>query len=632
MSVIDSANTLAEKKIKTYIDAIDYSTLTGIEATELMQAYLNNSDYVSLKTITDYFMENGLPFDRASIVPSAITYASGKVPSISLKFVYILNKLYQYTQEEGYNTEALNCLNILNANMVVNSGAYNTTPLSTAALIFDSLGTIITNFKSGTYISDLNPFTWYLNGYDTTQMIDFLYDAQADFKTDYGGMEGLLSPFYVRTLNENSTYGTYNTFVFNGCLGNETNLMHQYEAILSLSKYYYGRYKQNSDKDIKARAIIEKFFNYIQSQEDYYSTIAFSDINTDSENINTDMSWVNTDTLSSYALSGTVDLGDLCRIGMSAVYKYQIDLEDDMYDLATNIYNQVIALQQTDGTIQETVNNTLNQILAFQFIALYNKINYKSWYDIINSALRLYNISEINDNNVETHEENYTLEACRIGADEILGDRMFGFAYTNTKLDWVEGQYSWYLPDYDISMHKIDVVDFRITNPGKLYEPFLMSFPQWKRFYDSNPSLTGMPLRYAINTGYSINPNQLTLQNGNKNETLYVYPIPDKDYEINIVSYKLEPYIYDFNQYPEYLPLQWYQVLKYFIAYKIGVNRSSPLIRYWQNKYAQALSQLEFWDSTGNAARKELPTNFSFGRTNTGSKSFDGFTAWEGVC
>jgi hypothetical protein len=631
MSIINNTNTLSEKALKSYINLIDYTSLSGIEAVELMQAYINNGDYVTAQKIVDYYLENGLPFGRSSIVPGGIVYTNAKTPSEYLKFVHVLNKIYKYTQTESYNTAAQNFLTVLNTNMVVNSGNYNTEPLSTAVLLFDSQNNIITNYKSGTYVSDINPYSWYLYGYDVSEMVNCLFDSQKSFKIDYEAQSyGLFSPFYVRDLTENSAYGAYDSFSFIGPLGNENSLYHQYETGLNLAKYYYSRYKQNSDRDVKAKAILEKYFSFLSDLLSYYNSISFTNINTDDATIDTDDTWINTDALGSFALTDVIDLGNLARLGMSAIYKYQIDFEDSAYNIATDIFNQLIALQQDDGSIQETEINTLNQFLALQFLALYNKIDYKNWYDIINSALRLYNIPEINDNNVYTHEENYTLETCRIGMDEILGDRFFNFAYTNTQLPWVEGQYSWHLPNYNISMHKIGVVDFRITDPGKLYEPILMSFPNWKIFYDANPNITGLPLRYAINPGVSINPGQLAIQNQDANETIYVYPTPDHDYQINVVSYKLEPYIYDFNQYPTYLPFQWYQVLKYFIAYKIGINRGSPLMQYWQNKYVQAISLLGYWDANSESAQKEMPTNVSFGSPSTGGKGFRGFTPWEG--
>ena len=628
MSIIDNADVIAEKALATYINAIDYTSLTDIEAVEIIQALINNKDYINAKIISDYFIANGLPFGRSSIVPFGTVYAKGQTPSVYLKFAYLLKRLYQYNQDLSYDTVANNFLTELNTYMVINSGNYNTSPLSTAVLLFDNFGNINLAFRSGTYLSDINIFSWYLYGYDITEQVNFLFDAQNNFKTSLG-TEGLFTPSYVRNLPENFAYGSQDTFVFNGCLGNDTDMFHQYETGLNLVKYYFYRYKQNSDRDNKAKAILEKYLNYLNSQTVFYGQLNYTSINTDSSSINTDMGNITTDSLYNYTLSGTADLGDLCRIGMTAVYKYLIDFEDETYNLATSIYNDIIALQQEDGSIYESSINIINQSLALQFISLYNNINVKSYYDIINSALRLYNLPEINDNNASIHEENYVLEACRIGMESILGDRFYGFAYTNTALPWVEGQYSWHLPDYNISMHRIGVVDYYITNPGKLYEPFLFNFQDWKRYFDLNPTLIGLPLRYAINTGYSINPGQNTIQNQSLNETLYVYPIPDKDYQINVVSYKLEPYISDFNQTPAYLPAQWWHVLKYFIAYKIGVNRGSGITPYWENKYAQMLRLLEYWDSTGNNSIRTMPSNFSFGKGG-GNNKFSGFTPWEG--
>ena len=625
-------NRLTEVALKSYIDTIDFTTLSGIEAVELMQSYINNGDYTTVQTIADYYLANGFPFDRANIVPSGIIYEKGIVPSNQLKFVDVLNKLYKYTQIESYNTQAQTFLTTLNNNMVVNSGNYNTQPLSTAVLLFDVQNNIIPNYKSGTYLSDLNPYAEYLYGNEVSQSIDCIFASQRQFKLDYDASDyGLFSPFYVRNLPENTSYGTADTFDFAGPLGNESDLFHQYEIGLNLAKYYYGRYKQNSDRDTKAKATLEKYFTFLLGQVGYYNSISFTPINTDSANITTDDAWVNTDTLDTFIMSDAIDLGNLARLGISAVYKYKIDFEDTMYNLATSIFNQIISLQQVDGSIYESVINTLNQTLVLQFIALYNKIDIKTWYDIINSALRLYQIPEINDNNASTHEENYVLETCRIGMDEILNDRFFNFAYTNTELPWTTGQYSWHLPDYNISMHRIGVVDYRITNPGKLYEPFLMSFAEWKRYHDLNPVLTGLPMRYAINPGTSINPNQTPIQNEDVNETIYFFPTPDHDYQINVVSYKLEPYINDFNQYPTYLPSQWYHVLKYFIAYKIGSNRGSTLTPYWQNKYAQGISLLEYWDSTSSQNGRTMPTNVSFGKTNAGASHWSGYIPWEGV-
>lgn len=615
MTLLDTFNTIAEKDLASYIKELDYTAFTSDEAVNTMLALIEAEEWATAKIIADYYILNGFTFSRSSIVPGIITYTTGEVPYIKLKFVEILKKLYWYYETASYNTEAESILSRLNTNMIVDSGDYDTVPLSTLVLLYDAGGELVPSWKSGTYISECNPYAWYLSSYEdeAEDIVEMFFDSQNDHVVN-AGQDGIFKTFYIRNLTESLPYGTADTFTLQDSpISTEKSFYHQYETVLNTAKYYRQRFKNEGYKDLTARAVLDRFLTAVNlniSSNTYPYTLSQQNITLARSDIYLSATNITLGTLSTFVVTNQNDISYLAKLGLAMVHKFKVDNDVESFTLAQNIYNLILALQQSDGSIQESTISIANQAQVLEFISVYNRLHCKNYYEIINSALNLFQIDNISDKNSSTHDYSSAKEFCNQGLEEILQKRYFENTEENPALTYSAGTYTYTLADLNIDSRDIKSVEYIQNN--SLNRLDLISYAKY------------IELKTQGNTAsrpycYTINPD---------GKYLYLYPPPNQDYSFYINTYKQEEYLTDFNNYPVYLKPEWYSVLKYYIAWKIATERRSGLIEVYNYLFTMWMGNMLKQDAVDLSEKEVMPRAFGFGGGNR--KAFRGFSSIEG--
>lgn len=614
MTLFDNFNQDKTKKLASYLKLVDYTTLSGEEAVSLMLALINSGEYSAVKIIADYFLSNGLPFDRASIVPANIVYSSGEVPLHKLKFTEILFKLYKHYNILSYDTEARAILTRLISYNVISSGSYQTTPLSTDVLLYDENNNLIPDFRSGTHISDIFPASWILYNYETysDSQIDFIDDS-FDYSYITYGYDFVAMPFYVRNLSENNLYGTFDTFSATGSFGDETNSSYQFDITLNVSKYYYEYFKRYGERNLKAKSIIETTLNYISNFTDFYPlSMSLTTLNFGLDNVYFNNASITFGDLSVYTpVIGDIGIGNLAKIGLSCLYNWLIDRNEASLTKCRYIVSYIEGLQTSNGNIFESTINYNNQSLCLQLLSEYNNSIKKTYYQIINESLKTFNLNEINDINAETHPQRFIFSQCNEGIEAILSSKYFEFTETNTLLTHTSGSNSYNISSYEIESGNIKSVEYILGN--SLHE---LNFVRYERYNEliTNDSNLNTPQVFTINENTNM---------------LLVHPIPDKDYSICVNHFKLENEITDFNAYPSFLPVQWYPVLKYFLCWKLGINLSHPLADYFKIKYLEWQGKMMLSNERDLSEKNYMPSSINW--NGGGHKSFEGYKSRNGV-
>ena len=569
MSIFDNFSTIKSKKLINYLKVVDHTTLSAEQLLNLMFALIDSLEYARVKTIADWIILNGLPFDRASIVPVGVIYSTGEVPVHKLKFVEILYKLYKYYGTASYNTEAQSILTRLISYNIVASGNYQTTPLSTDVLLYDLSGNLVPNFRSGTHISDIYSSAWILNNYEThaNNQIEFVDDS-FDYSYNNYTFGTFSTPFYVRDLVENVSYGTYNTFVFTGTLGDELDFSHQYDILLNTSKYQYEYFLKYGEVNPKAKVITENLMSYLSSYSTTFPlSLIFKPITLGSSNIYLSNYLVTLATLGFYNIVlGDIGIGNLSKIGLSCLYDWILYKNETSLTQCRAIVLIIEGLQASNGSITETIINYSNQALCLSLLTSYNALNKKSYYQIINEALKTYDLNEINDSNYATHPQRFILEQCNECMDQILNSKFFELTETNTPLVYSAGLNNYLASTYEIDLKRIHKIEYVLGN--SLYELNYITLEAYNEFIIGNPVLN-LPQYYTLNE--------------NTNEIL-IYPKPNQDYSIYANHYKCENKIINFNKIPSMVYEYWYPVIKYFICWKIGISLTHSLSEYFKNK------------------------------------------------
>ncbi|GEM_PF-6480974 len=596
------SNKNAQTKLKNYIyDTSETIAMSGIESVELLNVFLQEKDYDNFSLLADELLLNQIPFDRSDYVPSGNTYTYGVVPSTTLKFLTYLRQANKELKISRYDNVIEDTLVTFKNQMTANSGDYAFDPLSTGVLLYASDGSLISDFRAGTYTSDLNPLIWLQNGYDVSGMIQFLEDSQKISKGDFI-VNNLFLPYYVRALTENTPYGTYDTFVFDGFIDDINQAEVQYETLSNLAEYcYYGK-KYTSELDNDAYYVLINALNSILKLPATPSNFIDTPITMDNTSItmdNTDITFDQTDIIQ--AEYNTVSPKGLALLGNAYLLAYKLKNFDEYYAKAKAIFNELITVQdETTGSFSTDFENNL---VCYKFLNNFNNFYKKDGYDIINSALDMLCLQNIGEDNEDNHPQNFVLDSFKKSVNELFRNQIFEFQREKYRIPYPSDTVN--LVDEGINPHRIQTVDYSNEN-GSLSQLEFSVYQEYLQQSTANPNPT-RPQKFSL-----------------KADELFIYPYPDKDYGLDIIYFK-EPKLSNLYEILDF-PVEFYPSIKYHIAYQIALAISSPLASYLLGMHDRFIGIVFTAHRNEYTLPKSIQSNINFNN----ARKKEGFNLWAG--
>ena len=599
----NDSNKNSQTKLRNYIyDNFGSLELSGIETTELLSVFLEEKDYANFQQLADNSLTNGIPFDRSSYVPSGNVYDHGIVPSTLLKFMTYLRKGNKELNISRYSNYIEDTLISFKNQMTVNSGDYAFDPLSTGVLLYNAENSLISDFRAGTYTSDINPLIWLQNGYDTPGMIQYLEDSQKSSNGNFI-IDGLFMPYYVRALTENQPYGVYDTFVFDGFVDDINQAEVQYETLSNLAEYcYYGK-KFNTELDNNAYFVLINALNSLLELNQLPSNFVSKSITMDDCNItmdNTDITFDQTDIISPEYNAPSPKA--LAYIGNSYILAYKLKKFDDFYLKAKSIFDELTSLQdETTGNIGNS--NFENNLICYKFMNNFNNFYKKDGYDIINSALDMLCLQNIGEANEENHPQNFVLKDFKKSIYELFRNQTFEFERESYTIHYPSDKVN--LVDLNIDPHRIQSVEYTNEN-GSLSRLDLGIYQEYLQQSTANPN----PQR----------PQKFYL----KADELFIYPYPNKDYELEIIYFR-EPKFTNLHETLDF-PIEFYPSIKYYIASLIALAISSPLVQLFRTMHDRFIGIVFTAHRSDYTMPKSISSNFNFNNV----RKAEGFNIWAG--
>lgn len=583
------------------VDGVAPTGTTDDAMVDLAHSLLHSNETTLGQAMIDYIITNGFEFTRSSIVPGPTVYTSGETPYIMLKYIECLEKLYEITGTTSYQTLATAIATRLNTNMTLTgSVTYPYAGCSRAVLLYDGTGTLVTTYRSGIYVADINPLAWLLKASSTnvTAAINCIADSQKAFESA-SSTNGLFMPFYSEDVTENASYTPLQSWLFDGPLGNESSMLHSYRTALNVARYYHTRKKIFSgQRDNVAKVILDKFltamYAYYQANGNLPDTLTAVAVDLSDATVELDDLLTLDQLYKSISLSNTADnVGFMAMVGLTALLKFKTDRDEYCFDFANSLIQDLYALQQTDGSIKSgSYTYISDQAYAQEFFYRYINLNNKTYLDLINEALDCLKTENIYTNTLTTHNYSIATSICETGLSKITRDKFWEWSYTETPLTYSVGVNSYDLTSYEVNAHRIENIDFFYQN--KYYRLERMNYDTYLAYITRNTT-ANRPTYFAT-----------------KGENLYLYPIPDQDYSIEVNHYKEQFEISNFNDYPDLLPAEWGFLLKWYVAWRLALMNSLALTAIFEFIYLLIFNCMTTEDAKDLSAKSQIPSNIDF--------------------
>jgi hypothetical protein len=583
------------------VDGIAPTATDDETLVETLLSLIMSGDVVTAAKVIDYIQVNGFNFDRSTYVPGAVTYTTGESPYILLNYAMCLILMYDLVNDITYDTLAQAIYTRLKTNMtIVSDISYPTAAASNFVLLYDVNGLLVTTFRGGTYISDVNPLTWLL--LDETTLADNCVQMFMDSQltTNTVANNGILLPFFVRDLTENSAYPSTNNWSFEGQLTDQLDMNHSYTGILNLTRYLnYRKRFYDGTTDRTSQYIIEKFLKTTKNFYDLngklpdtitYSSLLWGDTTTQFiDPVTFNSSYTN------LTLSNTrEDLEFMAKLGLICLYTYQVNKNTDWLNFGEIILDNLITYQDTDGSINDgTYKYTKINALVVELMNVYNNLDNLTYLEIANQALDIFGYENIYKTTLTAHPQFIVIDFLNEGLKNITSKRLWEWSYDEMKLPFNVTQNDYNLRLYKINPRRIEQVTKTVNNQIRALKKVN------EDIYLNNITMDNTarePQYYCI-----------------KNETMYLYPTPDQDYDITACYYWEQNKVETVYSYPYILPKHFNMILKWFVAANLAGIESNFMYQAFEFIFLTILGFMSKSDAKDASSFSKLPSNINWG-------------------